>query len=408
MRVNKFRQINQNLSRGEVFTPPQLVVEILSKISENVYLNKESMFLVPGCGMGVFMIELVRILVEKYGYSIDDAKSRVIGIDNRIKYINFLKIKGYRVYHLDFLKDELTMMQFDVIVGKPPFKYSTKTNSDKLWPFFIYKGFNLLKANGILSFITPDTWASGTKSLTESGRINFLDEIFTKYKTTHLRFDVKKFFPNQGIGFSSFSVVNSPKDGNTNIINSEGIEFNYDIEGVKFLPKNFDSITLDIIKKVIGVNSTKLYFKFYDKTKGLVLSDMEEDQYCYRYSNTSSNHSSKWGNVIGGGYGQKKVIYAYMGSNQKFEYDLDGTISLMHNGRAWTFEENFTEESLKSFFESKLIKFINRDKWSQYNEPKILNMLPILDFTKKWSDSELYEYFNLTKEEIEYVESYGI
>jgi hypothetical protein len=408
MKMTQFLKWKADPSKGEVFTPIELVNEMLDNISESIWRNPESIFLDPCMGKGTFLIEIVRRLTYIYGYTEVDAKSRVYGYDVRVKYINHLQRRGFlNVRHKDFLS-EIIKMKFDAVVGNPPFQDSTKTNSDKLWPFFIYKGFNLLKDNGVLSLITPDTWASGTKSLTESGRINFLDEIFTKYKTTQLRFDVKKFFPKQGVGFSSFSVINSPKVGDTNIINSVGVEFNYDIEGVKFLPKNFDPTTLDIIKKVIGVNSTKLYFKFYGKTKELTLSDVEGGQYIYKYSNTSSNHSSKWGDRIGCGYGQKKVIYAYMGSNQKFEYDLDGTISLMHNGRAWTFEENFTEESLKSFFESKLVKFINRDKWSQYNEPKILNMLPILDFTKQWSDSELYKYFNLTKEEIKYVESYGL
>jgi predicted RNA methylase len=137
MRINKFRQINQNLSRGEVFTHPKLVVKILLKIPESIYLNKESIFLIPGCGMGVFMIELVKILVEKYGYTVEDAKSRVIGVDNRIKYINYLKRKGYRVYHLDFLKDDLPMKKFDVCIMNPPYTQGAKP----LYSHFTQKAF---------------------------------------------------------------------------------------------------------------------------------------------------------------------------------------------------------------------------------------------------------------------------
>ena len=123
------------------------------------------------------------------------------------------------------------------------------------------------------------------------------------------------------------------------------------------------------------------------------------------YANTSSNHPTKWGNVPGQGYGKKKVIYAYMGSNQKFEYDLTGDVSLMYNARAYELNSNATIEGLKSYFESKLVRFLNKDKWSQYNEPKILNLLPVLDFTKIWSDQDLYHYFGLTQEEIDYIEN---
>ena len=94
-----------------------------------------------------------------------------------------------------------------------------------------------------------------------------------------------------------------------------------------------------------------------------------------------------------------------MGSKPKFTYDVSGESSLMYNGRAWEFSEKFTSEGLKSFFESKLVGFINQDKWSQYNEPKILNMLPALDFTRTWTNTEIYQHFNLTPEEIEYIEN---
>jgi hypothetical protein len=159
------------------------------------------------------------------------------------------------------------------------------------------------------------------------------------------------------------------------------------------------------VKKVTNHENKTVYFKFYGKTDNLDLVDTKDKTHEYKYSNTSSNHNTKWGNIPGQGYEKKKVIYAYMGSGQKFEYDINGTTSLMYNGRAYEFENDATVEGLKSYFESKLVKFLNKDKWSQYNEPKILNLLPVVDFTKEWSDEDLYRHFNLTQEEIDYVEA---
>ena len=34
-----------------------------------------------------------------------------------------------------------------------------------------------------------------------------------------------------------------------------------------------------------------------------------------------------------------------------------------------------------------------------------MNTLPILDLARTWTDAELYSHFNLTQEEIEYIET---
>ena len=41
-----------------------------------------------------------------------------------------------------------------------------------------------------------------------------------------------------------------------------------------------------------------------------------------------------------------------------------------------------------------------------HNEAGVLNALPKVDLTKRWSDNDLYAYFNLTDDEIKFVESY--
>ena len=82
-------------SKGEVFTPIELVSKIIDKIPLEVWNNPKSLFLDPCMGKGTFLIEIVRRLVDIYGYSELDAKSRVFGFDIRVKYINYLKRRGY-------------------------------------------------------------------------------------------------------------------------------------------------------------------------------------------------------------------------------------------------------------------------------------------------------------------------
>ena len=58
-----------NLSSDEVFTPPQLVNQILDVLPPDLWSDKKSTFLDPGCKSGVFLREIVKRLdkgLEKY------------------------------------------------------------------------------------------------------------------------------------------------------------------------------------------------------------------------------------------------------------------------------------------------------------------------------------------------------
>ena len=51
-----------NLSSDEVFTPPQLVNRILDMLPTDLWSDKKSTFLDPGCKSGVFLREIAKRL----------------------------------------------------------------------------------------------------------------------------------------------------------------------------------------------------------------------------------------------------------------------------------------------------------------------------------------------------------
>jgi len=383
-----------------------LVNEILDHLPESVWESKTTTFFDPAIGGGQFVREIERRL-RQHGHDDDNIHSRVFGFEYSYALldlaVNMHKLVGQytKKSYEGFFKSKNKMV-FDVIVGNPPYQ-SSKENSDQLWPLFAEKVIGLVKQNGHVCYILPDTWTSGTRSVMISGRKNLLTEVLNEVDVKVLNFDVKKYFPGIGSGFSALVLQNTKTKSKTKFVTPNG-QFLFDIQGLKYIPKNIDKVTLDIVKKVTNHKSNCVYFKFYGKTPNLDLVDQKDKGHQFEFSNTSSNHSTKWGNIAGQGFGKKKIIYAYMGSKQKFEYDVVGNKSLMYNGRAYELDVDATEDGLKSYFESKIVKFINRDKWSQYNEPKILNLLPVIDFTKTWTDQELYNYFNLTQEEIVHLE----
>jgi hypothetical protein len=385
----------------------ELWEELTSYIPDKVLLRKNVKILCIAVGHGTEADVLVRRM-KALGRSDEDIKNSIYLIDKYKVFTNAALRKGYtNVVQKDFMEWK-PRIKFDVAVGNGPFQ-SEKGNSDQLWPLFTERAISLTKKNGYIGFIIPDTWTSGTRSLMSTGRKNLLSEVFANFNVKLLHFDIKKYFPGVGSGFSAFILENTAPKGLTKII-SPIDEFDIDISKLKYIPKTINKITLDIVRKITQHNKECVYFKFYGKTPDLELVDTKDKthQFAYEYSNTSSNHPTKWGNVPGQGYNRKKVIYAYMGSKQKFEYDLTGNISLMYNCRAYEVDDNATVEGLQSFFESKLVRFLNKDKWSQYNEPKILNLLPKLDFSRKWTDQEIYEYFDLDQNAIDYIENFFI
>lgn len=146
-------------SKGEVFTPDELVNSMLDKIPSEVWTNPNSTFLDPCMGTGVFLIEIVRRLVYIYGYSELDAKSRVYGYEIRVKYINRMLRRGFlNVQHKDFLCDEIKM-KFDVVIGNPPYqKQVGPKKTQAIWPEFVEKSFELCKEGGYVSLIHPIGW----------------------------------------------------------------------------------------------------------------------------------------------------------------------------------------------------------------------------------------------------------
>ena len=61
-----------------------------------------------------------------------------------------------------------------------------------------------------------------------------------------------------------------------------------------------------------------------------------------------------------------------------------------------------------SYLNSKIIKFvINTTKHNDTvnTNKNSFNNIPIVDFSHAWTDTELYEHFNLTQDEIELIEA---
>lgn len=204
MKMTQYLKWKADPSNGEVFTPLDLVKEMLDKIPEEVWINPKSIFLDPCMGKGTFLLEIVRRLVYIYGYTEDDAKSRVFGYDVRVKYINHLQRRGFvNTRHKDFL-NEVIKMKFDVVIGNPPYQDKDKPGDNALYQYFTKKVLNgLIKENGYFSFVVPTTMSDYLMNCDKNR--TFVDKF---YRLKTLMYDIPEaYFRKQGVGTTAFVFI---------------------------------------------------------------------------------------------------------------------------------------------------------------------------------------------------------
>jgi site-specific DNA-methyltransferase (adenine-specific) len=401
-------------SKGEVFTPIELVSEIIDEIPSNVWLNPKSLFLDPCMGKGTFLIEIVRRLVDIYGYGELDAKSRVFGYDIRVKYINYLRRRGYvNVQHKDFLNEKIEM-KFDVSLGNPPYQMNdgggTGSSAVPIYHKFLYKS---LEISDKVFLITPSRWFKGGKGLDKfrEDMLNRTDIKFIKhYENEKDCFDIE--LP----GGVSYLYIDKNYSGVTKFIdNKTNTEIDIKLNNRDILVT--DVISNHIIDKVINrglgnfgdlvlsrnpfnISSNhsdwvgdgiKCYTKDGDK---YVIEDKINDKF-----NILKKYKLLISKADGAAYKLKRVI-------SKYKISEPNTVSTETYLICYTSENEKECINVGNYLMTKFSRFMLLLRMSGQNNSKDkFKWVPIMDFTKEWTNQELYDYFNLTEEEIKHIEN---
>jgi hypothetical protein len=277
MKMTQYLKWKVDSSKGEVFTPIELVREILDKIPDEVWRNPSATFLDPCMGKGTFLLEIVRRLVYIYGYTEDDAKSRVYGYDIRVKYVGHLTRRGLKnVRHKDFL-NEIIEMEFDVVLGNPPYQENDEEGKSKGggknvlrgYSLFVKKSMDVLKDNGTLLYVIPQGWQVKSHSLwkmiTSDYCLNYIDNNNEK---------IKGYFNNVG---STFCIINVIKQNYNNETFVEGYESPINLNNIPTLP---DSGSEEDFKMII---------EEFTKEEGVRLNFIGDSTFHYQKASTKEN-----------------------------------------------------------------------------------------------------------------------
>jgi hypothetical protein len=370
-----------DLSKGILGAPDssELWEEIVSQIPDTILLKDDVKILCPAIGHGTEADIIVRRM-RTLGRSIEDIQSSIYLIDKYRVFTKALVRRGYKnVITADFLEWE-TNMKFDVIIGNPPYQSQKGTGTQPLWPLFVYKSHCLLSDHGYLAMITPNKWCGHTANVIK-GNIRLYKDVFQGHLLTANIQECSKHFPNVGGYKDSFSyfVTGGKKvtHSTIKIKNLEG-ETNLDADAFKFMPlTKINSITSSIIKKTKTENTyqfAQVSTGFQNRNQGSIVISMAQ-----------------------------RLHYSKL--NIYYDLNFTGKVTSKSTISKLTFK-NSSQEKVDAIFSSKLYKFIHNVYWNNDNfATTFYNSLPFLDPNVLWSNESIFQHFNLTQEEIDYIEA---
>ena len=124
-----------NLSNDEVFTPPEIVNQMLDLLPQELFCNPDTKFLDPACKTGVFLREIAKRLIKGLEPQFPDLQQRIDHIFHNQLYgiaitelTSLLSRRG--VYCSKYPNSEFSVSKFDTAEGNVRFKKISHTWKD--------------------------------------------------------------------------------------------------------------------------------------------------------------------------------------------------------------------------------------------------------------------------------------
>jgi len=305
---------------------------------------------------------------------------------------------------------------FDVVIGNPPYNGKIK-NSRKLWPKFVLKYIDIALEK--MLFITPNKWIK-EKALMLNNSEKVKIKLYER-GNVYVDLNANKYFPGIGenIGWWICDINNDKNHTFTIKDNDKTKTLNY--HEYEEMCDLWDTIC----KKVLLSNTPTYDMKAQN---GITTKDLSTNSngYLFYYSRKQFVEGNKYISEKFEDYPKLKVVLnrtAWSNNINKFnEYCFISKNIIAGEFASYILMDNETEaNNFIKLMKSKLFALLlyNRpnNKHNAYmndifrylkkkNKNNLSNVyhIPKLDLSKTWTDQELYEHFNLTQEEIDYIE----
>jgi hypothetical protein len=272
---------------GEVFTPVELVCDMLDQLPKEVWNDPTLKWLDPANGIGNYPVvayyKLMDGLKEVKGYEDKVKRSKHI-IENMLFMVelNPINCKVCRkifkmidsnakpnIYNSPFYTDKESNLtetwtkkcpvkNFDIIMGNPPYQKQKEgvskghANTQPIWPDFIEHSVNnYLNKNGYLVFVNPSGWRD------LKGHFKNIFNLFKERDLQHLTMrtykDGSNTFGGSGTNFDYYCLKNTlTKTNKTKINDIDRKNLELDLNNYDFIPSG----KFNIFEKLVQTNNT--------------------------------------------------------------------------------------------------------------------------------------------------------
>jgi site-specific DNA-methyltransferase (adenine-specific) len=329
-----------------------------------------------------------------------------------------LETHAYKFIH----EKEVMKMKFDVIIGNPPYQLSDGGAQASAMPLYHKFVMQAQKLNPrFLTMIIPSRWFAGGKGLDEFREQMLKDK---SIRVIHDFLDASECFPGVDIkGGVCYFLWDRDNKGDCRVFTHEGNEVISEMErpllekgtdtfiryneAISILHKvlqkketSFSSIVMP--RKPFGFPSNFMDYKSKDFTDAIKLYANQKIGYLKKEQvrvnpDWADSYKVYIPEAIGIGNMKKDILKPILGKPNTCcteTYILVGP--------------NSTEQSAKniiSYINTKFFHFLlGLKKVTQHTTSKVYSFIPMQDFSKPWTDEELYEKYNLDQDEISFIE----